>query len=186
MIDFVNGSKAAAGIDLLLSKRIGSYTEVGAYLPLKATNTEDGKGYCVKQEFKYFWAPDTTNTQPFGSIELFHSQLACLRTDIFDSTGQYEFDRPLGGYSKTYFEKHSYTGFTLNGGMRHSFSPRWYIDISGGVGLRINRLKPALSDKEADYRFFGDWTVPFNYTQARGTHLIPKMSIGLRLGYRFH
>ena len=115
------------------------------------------------------------------SFGLDYGQQSYIRTDSF------ELEQPPIPATKnyTYSNKRYYIGGYAHAGIKTLFRRGLLIEFYLGIGFKINTIKNELSQDLADSRYFGDWTVPTNYTQNKGTSFIPILKWGLRIGLGF-
>lgn len=183
-VDVYNGPNINLSAEWLVKYHWSTLTTISGYLEtypfLTGLQWQHLHGFGLTNETRLFFN-ETHNheefTAFFGSLEV--------------SYGNQEYDRsdslylPQGTSYKTYSNHRQFIGITLNAGFNRQFASRLNLTFYFGLGMRYNYLVNTLTQQESDSRSLGDWTVPHNWIQQKGTHWIPKINFGFKIGYAF-
>jgi hypothetical protein len=60
------------------------------------------------------------------------------------------------------------------------------LELYFGLGMRYNQVKSNLSADELAHRSFGDSTLPFDLSLQEGNHIVPRINVGVKVGFRIH
>lgn len=187
LINFYNGSNVNVGMEIQPTQHWGLYTEYAHLIsPFpKWLGLYDHHGYVVKAEPKfYFIDKDERKEQPamngFISLEVCYSRQAYKRHD----TTTYDYNQVTYSYDTLYQLHRRFFGLVAQGGGQFFITPRFFIEVTAGLGVRFNYVRCDLTALEAEGRWLGDWNSPNNWIHKDGNHIIPKFNLCIRAGFQ--
>lgn len=186
ILDVYNGPNIRLGGEFHLNAKTSSFTAMGVYvagIPSMTNNDWQGiKGFYVVEEIRRYWddSPDFTQRNEFTywGIEASYGTQAYTRNDSVDNGNGYR--------TVNYYNQRTFAGVAANIGAIFTYKSPFYWGFNFGFGLRYNKVINNLTMEEALSRELGDYTVPTTWIQKKGTHIIPKFNIGLKIGYCFN
>jgi hypothetical protein len=181
LLSFYSGPNLNLSGEFDLGQRVSLNSEVLWYVSV--LNFENSwknlMGFGFKEEMRVHFKEQVSAFSYMG-FEATYGQQNYMRTDIVGD-GYSEPDTTV-----TYKTHRSFLGLVWNLGYDWKYENGLVMEIYCGAGIRLNCGSVDLSDALADGRWFGDWTVPSNYTHNKGFHVIPKFQVGFRIGVCTH
>ena len=172
-VDLYNGSSFTVEYENKFKFNIPYYTkslntQIGIYYPINSINPVFGdvKGFYVKEELKFY-----KDVEKYYSIAFIYSKSNYFQT-LMTPTNSIDYET-----------KRQYLGLDLTIGTLKRLSNNFIYELYFGIGTRINKIDVFLSPADLMFREYGDWTVPHNWIQKSGLHLIPKINLGLKFGF---
>jgi len=146
-------------------------TQIGVYYPFNKLNSifEKNRGFLLKEEFKLYH-----KYNKYYSLALSYSISDYLQ-NFTESNMVY-----------SYLTKRQFFGLDFNFGLLKKLNDTFIFEIYSGIGIRLNKIEPDLSEIYLKNRNYGDWTVPHNWIQKPGLNLIPKFNFGIKIGFIYN
>jgi hypothetical protein len=185
-IDYVlgyNGKIANLGIECRLAPNYSLASELGFYYSISNSSETffNNTGLRIKEEIKHYSAKNSGKWLGYYSLELAYGNHSFDRTDsllYITPPNSYE------GYTKLYHVSKEFYGLLVQRGFIRQFPCGFILELYVGIGLRYNQVKSNLSADELAHRSFGDSTLPFDLSLQEGNHIVPRINLGVKVGFR--
>jgi hypothetical protein len=174
LLDFYNMPQINAGFEVRLLPRLALNSELGRYY-------RGVHGVHVKEELKWLREAGKSRRIGYYSIELCFGNFSMFRKDSIEVQIN---GTTNANYQKTYSTSRAFYGVQFYMGVVKNFKCGFVIEGYAGAGLRLNKVRADLTAYEERNRMLGDSAVPANWIFKTGDHIIPKFSLGVKIGYR--
>jgi hypothetical protein len=175
LIDFYNGSCYKGGMEIQMMKRYSVFVDAGGYV--KNFNVfKNYTGHIIEVGLKRYFHQDAELRGPYFGLNFSYKDQA------------FDFEDSIPTLSGNQILKYRTHKFVTCGNFIFGNSTvirnRWFIDVYGGLGLRVKQVNSSAEKSQIDKGLaYGD-SMSLYFIVTPGKFIYPNLHFGFRFGYR--